>query len=66
MKWVLFLIAVSSDGDHLSRVGAYPTMAECFRAWNTVEQTLPRPKVNVQIICINVHKTDFIELPAQG
>lgn len=64
MKWILFFIVVSTEGDHLSRVGTYSKMDDCFRAWSAADQSLPHPKLNVQIICINVDDQSYLSGPS--
>ncbi|WP_114285881.1 hypothetical protein [Candidatus Halocynthiibacter alkanivorans] len=64
MKWVLFLISISANGDTLSRLGEYDTMAECFRAWSAADKKLPSPKVNNRVICVRVADQLAIFFPA--
>lgn len=56
-QWVLYQISVVKNQDRLDRLGLYPSMIDCFEAWSDVERTLPKPKVNVQIICVNTTET---------
>lgn len=56
MKWILFIITISAQGDNIERLGKYDTMYECFREWEYVNLNLTenqsKSKVDVQIVCI--------------
>ena len=52
--WVLYQINVSGTDDKMERLGLYTSMYDCFDAWTDVEETLPKPKIDVQIICVRV------------
>ena len=52
MKWVLVYIALTADFAKLATYGTYDTMPECFDAREQLVESVGKPIINYQVICI--------------
>lgn len=57
MNFVLFLILISVNGDFtLTDVDRFETLSECFEGRELLVESVGRPIVNYQAICVNWEK----------
>jgi len=52
MKWVLVYIVLTADFAKLAIYGTYYTMPECFDAREQLVESVGKPIINYQVICI--------------
>ena len=52
MKWILIYIVLTADFAKLAQYETYDTMPECFDAREKLVETVGKPIINYQIICI--------------
>ena len=56
MAWLLFLIVVDSNVYFVAPQGMFTSMEECFTARDRSLVTLPKPKINYELICVSTNK----------
>ena len=54
--WMLFVIVLETTQYFVASRGPYPTMEVCFEARERVLSTLPKPKINYEVVCIQTNK----------
>ena len=52
MKWILVVIALTSDDVMLAEGGEFEQMTACFEKREEIIERVGRPLVNYQVICI--------------
>lgn len=52
MKWILVYIVLTTDFAKLETYETYDTMPECFDAREQLVDTVGKPIINYQVICI--------------
>jgi hypothetical protein len=52
MKWILVLIVLTADNEVIKKLEEYPSMLACFEAREQVVESIGKPIVDYQVLCV--------------